>query len=146
VQLFITGIKSTARSIRSRLSRFLANLSRVIDGSPEPRPQACFGVRSATIIPGVGGPTSYIATLHDLYSSAYTQEHGTARFWVSDGSLMMSVVGWTFRVESFIVVDATSKSQPSDSRQPASVDGFPHISRDGNKWMAEWGAVPEWKQ
>jgi hypothetical protein len=135
-----------ALSIRSRLSRFLLRLSRVIDGSPEPKQPGCFGVHSVTIIPGVGGPTSYIATLHGLSSSGSTPELVTARFWASGGNLMMSVVGWTFRVESFIVVDATSKSQPSDSRQPASVDGFPHISRDGNKWMAEWGAVPEWKQ
>jgi hypothetical protein len=146
VQPFITGTKNMARSIRSRLSLYLANLSRAIDGSPDLKQPGCFGVRSATIKPGADGPTSYTVTLHDLSLSDSTPEHATARFWASDGHLMMSVVGWTFRVESFTVADATSKSQPSDSR-PLDLDGgSPHISRDGNKWMAEWGAVPEWKQ
>jgi hypothetical protein len=145
VQPFTTGTKNMVRSIRSRLSRFLANLSRAIDGSPDRRQPGCFGVRSATIRPGADGPTSYTVMLHGLSSSGSTPELGTARFWDSGGHLRLCVAGWTFRVVSFTGVDATSKSQPSDSRQPASADGFPHISRDGNKWMAEWGEVPEWK-
>jgi hypothetical protein len=140
VQLSTTGIKSTARSIRSRLSRFLANLSRAIDGSPEPRPQACFGVRSATIIPGVGGPTSYTVMLHDLSSSDSTLEQGTARFWVSDGYLMMWVVGWTFRVVSFTGEDVTSKSQ-LNANLPHGLDAVSHFtSADGSEWIRRPGS------